>query len=80
MDKVQLKRGNELQEIIEELRTKVEAAESGLKYPEHVSIKIQFNGYNPYDLETIMKEEAIAMFKQHYEKLLKEAETEFESL
>ena len=59
MNKEQLKRGNELQQHIEDIETKIEASKAGLDYPEHVSIKICFNGYNPYELDTIMKKETI---------------------
>ena len=69
MNKEQLKRGNELQQHIEDIETKIEASKAGLDYPEHVSIKICFNGYNPYELDTIMKKETIQAFKDHYEKL-----------
>lgn len=80
MNKEQLKRGNELQQYIEDIETKIEAAKAGLDYPEHVSIKICFNAYSPYELDTIMKKETIQTFKEHYEKLLKEAKVEFDSL
>lgn len=55
MNKEQLKRGNELQQYIEDIEEKIEAAKAGLDYPEHVSIKICFNAYSPYELDTIMK-------------------------
>ena len=47
MNKEQLKRGNELQQYIEDIEAKIEAAKAGLDYPEHVSIKICFNAYSP---------------------------------
>ena len=80
MNKEQLKRGNELQKDIEDFLEKVKAAESALKFPENVSIKIHFNAYGPYELDTILKEEAITIFKQHYEELLEKAKAEFDSL
>ena len=80
MNKEKLKRGNELQLLIEDIENKIEASKTGLDYPEHVSIKICFNGYNPYELDTIMKKETIQSFKEHYEKLLEEAKAEFDSL
>lgn len=80
MNKEQLKRGNELQQYIEDIETKIEAAKVGLDYPENVSIKICFNSYGVYELNTIMKKETIQAFKEHYEKLLKEAKAEFENL
>lgn len=80
MNKEQLKRGNELQHYIEDIEKKIEAAKTGLDYPENVSIKICFNAYNPYELDTIMKKETIIAFKEHHEKLLEEAKAEFSNL
>lgn len=80
MNKKQLKRGNELQQLIEDIEEKIKASKVGLDYPEHVSIKICFNAYSPYELDTIMKKETIQAFKEHYEKLLEKAKAEFESL
>ena len=80
MNKEQLKRGNELQQRIEDIENKIEASKAGLDYPENVSIKICFNAYSPYELDTIMKKETIQAFKEHYENLLEEAKAEFDSL
>lgn len=80
MTQEQLKRGLELQKNIEDLKNKIEAAKSGLKFPEGTSIKIHFNGYNPYELDVILKKDTIDMFKDHCEKLLKDAEVEFENI
>ena len=80
MNKEQLKRGNDLQQRIEDIENKIEASKVGLDYPEHVSIKICFNAYSPYELDTIMKKETIQAFKAHYEKLLEETKAEFDSL
>lgn len=80
MNKEQLDKGNELQKGIEDFENKIEAAKTGLSYPENVSIKIHFNGYNPYDLDMVMKMEVIEIFKKHYEELLKAAKEEFKNL
>lgn len=80
MNKEQLKRGNELQQLIEDIEEKIKASKAGLDYPEYVSIKICFNAYSPYELDTIMKKETIQAFKEHYEKLLEETKAIFNNL
>lgn len=75
MNKDQFRR-NQLQRRIKGIKEKIEVLNAGLNHPEYVSI----NTCPPWGLSTKMEKEDILVLKRNYEKLLEEANMEFNSL